>query len=283
MNNYAFNLNNTDVAVDGIHGIDIPFFQCDHPDTSEVFMRKKTLFALVFTILFLLLTPGIFAYQLSPLNVTYDPSGANSQKVYTIVNDSDSPIAIELKAVKRNIDIDGNESNDDASAYFLIQPSKMIIKPQSTQLVRVVYRGPRTVTKELNFRIISEQIPYSVGVQQPESGQMISFLFVYSTSAYVKPSRIVEKVGAAAVENADGCLEITFENNGSVHQLLNNLSVTVNGDKGSYTLTDDDMGGIKGNNLLTDSKLRIVMEMPEILDGSSSYKVDFSYDFSYSA
>lgn len=245
-------------------------------------MRNKTLFALVFTV-FLFLAPSVFAYQLSPLNVSYDPSGANSQKVYTIVNDSDSPIAIELKAVKRNIDIDGNESNDDASAYFLIQPSKMIIKPQSTQLVRVVYRGPRTVTKELNFRIISEQIPYSVGVQQPDSGQMISFLFVYSTSAYVKPSRVVERVAASAVENDDGRLEITFENNGSVHQLLNNLSVTVSGDGGSYSLTDEDMGTIKGNNLLTDSKLRIVMDMPEVLEGSSAYKVDFSYDFKYSA
>lgn len=244
-------------------------------------MKNKALFALVFTILFLL-TPSVFAYQLSPLNVTYDPTGSNSQKVYTIVNDSDSPIAVELKAVKRNIDIDGTESNDDASAYFLIQPSKMIIKPQSTQLVRVVYRGPRTVTKELNFRIISEQIPYSVGVSQPESGQMISFLFVYSTSAYVKPSRIVEKVSATAVENADGKLEITFENNGSVHQLLNNLSVTVNGGSGSYLLTDEDMGNIKGNNLLTDSKLRIVMDMPEILNDSTSYDVDFSYDYSYS-
>lgn len=244
-------------------------------------MKNKALFALVFTIIFLL-TPSVFAYQLSPLNVTYDPTGSNSQKVYTIVNDSDSPIAVELKAVKRNMDIDGNESNDDASAYFLIQPSKMIIKPQSTQLVRVVYRGPRTVTKELNFRIISEQIPYSVGVSQPESGQMISFLFVYSTSAYVKPSRIVEKVSATAVENADGKLEITFENNGSVHQLLNNLSVTVNGGSGSYLLTDEDMGNIKGNNLLTDSKLRIVMDMPEILNDSTSYDVDFSYDYSYS-
>ena len=214
--------------------------------------------------------------------MTYDPIGSNSQKVYTIVNDSDSPIAVELKAVKRNMDIDGNESNDDASAYFLIQPSKMIIRPQSTQLVRVVYRGPKTVTKELNFRIISEQIPYSAGVSQPESGQMISFLFVYSTSAYVKPSRIVEKVSATAVENTDGKLEIIFENNGSVHQLFNNLSVTVNGDSGSYLLTDEDMGNIKGNNLLTDSKLRIVMDMPEILNDSTSYDVDFSYDYSYS-
>ncbi len=46
-------------------------------------------------VLVLLLLPfALMAYQLSPLNVTYDPTGAGSAKVYTIVNDSDAPIAI---------------------------------------------------------------------------------------------------------------------------------------------------------------------------------------------
>ncbi len=88
------------------------------------------------------------AYQLSPLNVTYDPTGAGSARVYTIVNDSDAPIAIEVRAEQRIIDIDGNEVNQDGSAYFSIQPNRMIIRPDSTQLVRVQYRGPQTVTRE---------------------------------------------------------------------------------------------------------------------------------------
>ena len=50
-------------------------------------------------VLVLLLLPfALMAYQLSPLNVTYDPTGAGSAKVYTIVNDSDAPIAIEVRA-----------------------------------------------------------------------------------------------------------------------------------------------------------------------------------------
>ena len=137
---------------------------------------------------------SIFSYQLSPLSATYDPTGAGSARVYTITNDSDSPIAIEINAYSRNIDLDGNEYTEDASRYFQIQPQRMIIRPQSSQLVRVQYRGPQTVTREMAYRIISEQIPYSLGAQEEESGQMISFLFVYSTSAYVRPSRVVERV-----------------------------------------------------------------------------------------
>ena len=67
-------------------------------------MTKKIIVVLAL----ILSAVSLFAYQLSPLNVTYDPSGSGSAKVYTIVNDSDSPIAIEVSAVKRNMDVDGN-------------------------------------------------------------------------------------------------------------------------------------------------------------------------------
>lgn len=227
---------------------------------------------------------SLMAYQLSPLNVTYDPTGAGSAKVYTIVNDSDAPIAIEVRAEQRIVDIDGNEANQDGSAYFSIQPSRMIIRPDSTQLVRVQYRGPQTVTKELSFRIISEQIAMPRGAQQESAGQMISFLFVYSTSAYVRPSRIVESVTPVVNFTDDGKLEIILENTGSVHQMLNSLAITLTGDDGStYTLSEEDLEPLMGQNLLTDSKLRTVIEIPEVLTGSDAFTASVSYDYEYSA
>lgn len=236
------------------------------------------------SLLFLLfISSALMAYQLSPLNVTYAPSGADSAKVYTITNDSDSPVAIEVRAEQRIIDIDGNEVNQDGSAYFSIQPSRMIIPGNTTQLVRVQYRGPQTVTSEMSFRIISEQIPMPQGAQDQEAGQMISFLFVYSTSAYVRPSRVIESVSESVEYTDDGKLEIIIENTGSVHQMLNSLEITLHGDDGSiYTLTEDELAPVSGKNLLTDSRLRTIIDIPESLSGADEITADVSYDFSYS-
>ena len=243
-------------------------------------MFERRVAAVLFVLLLLPFT--LMAYQLSPLNVTYDPSGAGSAKVYTIVNDSDSPIAIEIQAMRRYIDIDGEEYTEEAPQYFSIQPAKMIIMPDSTQLVRVQYRGPATVTEVMAFRIVSEQIPYSPGATEPESDQMITFLFVYSTSAYVRPSKVVESVTPIVSETDDGKLEIVLENTGSVHQMLNNLSITLTGDDGSsYTLTDGETEAISGKNLLVDSKLRTVIDMPADLAGAGTVDAAVSYDFSY--
>lgn len=225
---------------------------------------------------------SLFAYQLSPLNATYDPSGSGSAKVYTIVNDSDSPIAIEVSALKRNMDVDGNEKNEDASEYFSIQPRKVVIKPQSTQLIRVQYRGPKTVTEEMSFRIVSEQIPYSTGAQAETEGQMISFLFVYSTSAYVAPSRVIEKVTSTASITEDGNVEVRIINSGNVHQLLNNLVVTLKSGNTSYTLTEEEMGSIKGQNLLSGSELRIVLPLPSVFKEKTELSSSISYDYSWS-
>ena len=233
--------------------------------------------------LLLLLAVNLYAYQLSPLSATFQPSGIDSAKTYTLTNDSDSPIAIEFTVKKRFLDLDGNEYLEDAPQYFSIQPSKMIIKPQSTQIVRVQYRGPKTVTKEMSFRIISEQIAYSKGASEKNGGQMINFLFVYSTAAYVAPTKIVERVNAK-VDISDGKLVVSLKNTGSVHQLLDSLSVTLHGDNGStYSLTSNEIESINGINLLTDSSVNIVLDaIPEALSGASSFDVEISYDYSYS-
>ena len=237
--------------------------------------------ALASVLVLLFISSALMAYQLSPLNVTYAPTGADSAKVYTITNDSDSPIAIEVTAEQRIIDLDGNEVNQDGSAYFSIQPSRMIIPADTTQLVRVQYRGPSTVTRELSFRIVAEQIPMPRGAQEAESGQMISF--VYSTSAYVKPSRIVESVSTSVSRNDEGKLEVILENTGSVHQMLNSLSITLHGDDGSsYVLTEDELAPVSGKNLLTNSRLRTVIGIPASLRGASVITADVDYDFSYS-
>lgn len=227
-------------------------------------------------IMTLLCLGGLHAYQMSPLSATYATSGVNSSNSYTIVNDSDSPIAIEIKVMKRYLNPDGTESNEEAPNFFSVQPSKMIIQPQSTQIVRVQYRGPRTVTKEMSFRIIAEQIPYNQGKNAEPGSQMINFLFVYSTSAYVSPSREVVDIQAKA-EIIENKAVVTISNEGTIHQILSDLEIELVAPTGSYKLTEEQIEPAKGANLLTDSSLVLEIDLPEILKGTSFIDVTLTY------
>ncbi|MBQ0071425.1 MAG: molecular chaperone, partial [Spirochaetales bacterium] len=217
-------------------------------------------------------------YQLSPLSTTFSPTGPESTKMYTIVNDSSSPIAIQMKTEKRFVDQDGNEYNEPAVGYFQIQPEKMILLPQTSQIIRVQYKGPTTVTKEQSFRIISEQIPYSRGAKYGEDSQNVNFLFVYATSAYVAPSKVLEKVEVSTSKLSDGKLELMIKNTGNVHQVLNSLAITLTAKNcPSYTLTEEELGNAKDNNLLADSSFRLVIDCPKGYEKASSIKAECTY------
>lgn len=235
-------------------------------------MKKKIIAVLMIMFVFV---SGLFAYQLSPLSATFDAKGRNSSKVYTVTNDSEAPIAIQFKAMKRILNPDGSESMQDGSQFFSIQPNKVIINPGDSALIRVQYRGPQP-TRELSFRIVSEQIALPVSANDPHANDMISFLFVYSTSAYVSPTKVIERVTASAKNLSDGRLEVRIDNIGSVHQILSGLTVDVKGTKGSYRFTADEVEKFDGVNLLSGSSL--VMTSAEPVELGTDLRAKVTYD-----
>ena len=209
---------------------------------------------------------SLYAYQFSPLEQSFQPTGAESTKTYTIVNDSNDSIAISITALIRDQDAQGNEINSPADAYFSIVPNKLVVPPQSSWVVRVQYRGPRTVTNELSFRLRAEQIPYSQGRSSTDRG-MFNFLYIYTTSLYVLPSRVVENVAVRAVapatnEQGDPMLSVTIANLGTVHQLLISAVLEVRDSRGNSVVLQgtDALPGIDGMNIL--AKKSVTKQVP---------------------
>ncbi len=236
---------------------------------------NKLRFVIIATLLVIFLAP-LSAFQFSPLEQEFAPTGSDSTKTYTIVNDSADTIAVEVTALTRDLSSNGTETNANASAYFSIVPSKVLLKPQSSQIVRVQYRGPRTVPTELAFRIKAEQIPYSKG-RASEDTSMFNFLYVYTTSAYIAPSRTIEKVEVVSVTPAKTVegrqvLSLEVENTGAVHQILNDLKIEVieNATRKSVIYQGNALGFANGLNLLADKKVRVNLAWPSTFEFPSS-------------
>ena len=229
----------------------------------------KTLSVLVL-ILFASLS-SIYAYQFSPLEQVFQPSGAESTKTYTIVNDSNDSIAISISAQIRDQDTSGNEVNTPADAYFSIVPNKLVVPPQSSWVVRVQYRGPRTVTNELSFRLKAEQIPYSQGKSSTDKG-MFNFLYIYTTSLYVLPSKTVENVMVKSIAPSvaeDGTLTmaVSVANLGTVHQLLVSSVLEIKDSNGNSVVLQgaEALPSLDGMNLLAKKSVTKQIPWPETL------------------
>ena len=236
--------------------------------------------AMIFAVLMLLASP-VFAFQFEPLTQTFAVSGAEATRTYTITNDSDEVIAVTVSALTRDQDGSGAEVNQDASRYFSIQPAKILIQPQSAQIVRVQYRGPKTVTTELSFRIKAEQVPYSQG-RSSTNKSMFNFLYIYNASAYVKPAKVTENVIVSKVMESNDNLALTLTNAGTVHQLLNEAKITIQDASGKVvTLTGTEMlPEIYGTNILARKTWTKTVPWPEGLSRGSSYKATIEYNYS---
>lgn len=229
-------------------------------------MLKRNMFLFI---LLVVAVCAVSAFQFSPLEQTFKPTGEDSLKTYTIVNDSDDEIAISLSVVVRDQDAEGNELRSDASAQFQISPAKVRVKPQSTVLVRVKYMGPSTVTVEKAYRLIAEQVPYSQG-KSDTSQSMFNFLYVYATSLYVSPSDEVKKVeisSIAARTDSEGnkVMDVTIRNRGNVHQILIDSTLTVKGPKGDSVVLSgsDQLAGMDSINILARKTVTKTIPWPE--------------------
>ena len=218
--------------------------------------------------LMLLMMGNLFAFQFSPLEQEFSPSGPNSTKTYTIVNDSNDTIAVEITALTRDMDVNGKEINQTAAAYFSIVPSNILVRLQNSQIVRVQYRGPQSVPTEMAFRLRAEQLEYSQG--RVTTGQsMFNFLYVYTTSLYVTPSRSIPRVVVESVVpkiTSDGrqVMNITVTNTGTVHQILNGVTIEVidNSTRQSVLYESGALGFVNGLNLLAGKTVTVEAVWP---------------------
>lgn len=245
-------------------------------------MLKKNLLLLV---VLLVSVCAAFAFQFSPLEQTFSPSGDGTMKTYTIINDSDDQIAISLSVLQRDQDSNGNEVRSDASAEFLISPSKIIVNPQSTYVVKVQYRGSSTVTVEKSYRLMAEQVPYSLGKSQTTQS-MFNFLYVYATSLYVTPSEEVVKIDISSVkarvdESGNQVMDVTIRNRGNVHQILLDSVLTVSDASGNKVVLSDSeqLSGIDSINILARKTITKTIAWPAKLPfvEGGSYSGSLSY------
>ena len=193
------------------------------------------------------------AFSFSPMTVSIAPSGANAVMTYKVTNESDQQIAVSVKVATRTIDAAGVEKNEPADKLFLVFPSRVVLKANSSQNVKVQYRGSATIAAESAFRVIAEQLPVDF-TKSATSG--VSILLTYVAALYVTPKNTAPKLVFAQAVGAqkDGKpgLQVTVKNEGTKHALLSNPIIRINESSGSSPkeFSGEAAAGIDGQNIL---------------------------------
>jgi fimbrial chaperone protein len=233
-------------------------------------------------------------FQFSPMLANFSPSGQKANQSFVVKNTGKKATAIQIRMVKREMDLDGKEINTDADDDFILYPPQMLVKAGESQTVRVTWVGEASPSKELSYRIIAEQLPIDLPeITQTQGATTVSIkvLFQYMGSVYVVPPNVAPNV---TLENAvcqvetskdgkkENKLQLVFANQGTAHALLSNLRLSlapVGKESNPIKLEAKQLTGVNGENMLAGSKRRFSLPCPvglpnEKLSGTFEYDRD---------
>jgi len=221
-------------------------------------------------ILFLGSIQPSLAFQIVPISRTFAPAGAGATQSYELVGDKSETQAVEISVVKRDMDLDGKETYKPADDDFLIYPPQIILKPGTSQTVRVTWVGDVTPAQELSYRLVAQQVPINlkkpeVSKPKPTTGK-VEILLSYMGSLYIRPADLQPKVvlSSVTVQNAQGkpAIALILDNQGAARATLKTFSLNLTSGGKTITLKPEQLKEINTHTILANHQRRFVFPYP---------------------
>lgn len=237
-------------------------------------MNKYLLAGLVGTALAAAVSPSLLeAYDLKPIVVQLQPSGAGAAQQMTITNSHKVPIAIEVKAFRREQLPDGSDRLTPENDDIIISPPQMVIQPGSSQAFKVRWIGDPNPARELSYRIVTTQLPINFKSQKKgDVNAKLNLTYKYEAALYVVPpgsAPLASLVSAAPVTDEKGVvwLELVIKNDGNARALLNRPNLTLRpASGGSETVITETMAAeLQNLNILAGGERKLRLPWPESL------------------
>ena len=213
----------------------------------------------------------------------FEPAGRGANRNFRIENPTDEPVAVQISILKRSMDIDGNETYVPADSDFTVYPPQTVLRPKQSQTIRVMWLGKVKPAKELNYRILAEQLPVNLS-KETKPGAKVNIMLRYLGTIYIVPkgakSRLVlDSVTQEKTTDNKTNLVITLQNQGTAHALLKDLKLQLTADDKTIELPAEALKGIAAENVLSQQKRRFIIPCPEGFEGRP---VQVKYEFNAS-
>ncbi|PWQ95235.1 fimbrial biogenesis chaperone [Leucothrix arctica] len=220
-------------------------------------LRQNPLFKSLIFAAAVLVSPLASALQMEPLSLVLKPAGAGANQIFSVINESDKPIAVQFNMTTRQ-QKGAEEVRLPADDKFMIYPPQTIIPAKTAQKVRVQWLGDSRLQDEQAYRLIAEQV--HVSLDKEPTG--VTMLMKLVGALYVQPSKTQSNVSVSAVQPQGDKLSVTIANSGTRHQLLNKAILSLKHGNQVITLKGDQLLGMEGKNVLAKSTQRFLIKKP---------------------
>lgn len=208
-----------------------------------------------------------------PMSYTIEASDKTKTALFTVYNDSNDPIAIQLDMRQRNMKADGSEDQPETED-FLIFPDQLVLGAKKKRVIKVRWLKGKIGPTEKSYRLIAEQLPIDV-TKKKNSKTDIKILLRYVAALYVSPKEGKSNIKVVSSKTKKDLTRIEFylENSGNIHQVLLKPILKVIQEGKSFQVTN--LEGIKGENILANTKRYFSFLPPKGVNVQKPYQIEF--------
>lgn len=236
-------------------------------------MKRNILFILTS----LLISLNAHAFKFSPMSTSIGVKEKTNSTLFYLENDSDQPIAVTASVMKREMSVEGVETNKKIDNEITVYPTQLIIPPNEKRSVKVTWVGKTAPVKEEAYRLIAEQLPIELDKNKKQKAS-IKVLLRYVAALYVEPEGLSSDVSLKKMEVDEKKVSLIMSNAGKKHQVLSNLVIKFNGKK-DITVEGEELKGMIGENVLAESeRIFHFQKSGKFKDVQSTDKVKISFD-----
>jgi fimbrial chaperone protein len=216
----------------------------------------------------LLLSPSVYAgISVSPLSATLTLEDRRSHLLTVINTDQNRPKAIRVKALKWQLDQQGNDirSPTDDLIFFPIQ---FVLPAGGRRSIRVAPRIHVAPTLEGSYRVMVQEVPVDLeGENEIRTG--VRLITSYATAFYIAPLRPLSKLIIKDLTITQHQLNFTLLNNGNAHTHLHELSILILQDNKEYLIDKpESLKHIYNENMLANGQRNFIYTWSESLQKS---------------
>ncbi|MFH2113100.1 MAG: fimbria/pilus periplasmic chaperone [Spirochaetota bacterium] len=219
------------------------------------------------------------AFSVNPMTVELSPSGSGTVASFRVENDGNEPIALVISVLSRSMDTDGTEQNGPVGSDFVVLPSRVVLEPRTTRIIKVQWRGSPQLEAERAFRVVVEQVPVMFS-EANVSG--IRIMFRYLASLYVVPpgaqGNLVPEGLKPVVQDGKPGFVATIRNDGNKHAVIKAVSLMAKSPVGDISLPDEVLSGLIGMNILARSSRDMFIPWASASMGTA-YEGIFTIDY----
>lgn len=203
---------------------------------------------ILFVIFSFFMSLNSYAFKFSPMSTSIGTAPNKNSTLFYLENDSDQPIAVTASLLKREMNVEGIESNTKVDGELMVYPSQLIIPPNEKRSVKVTWTGKSVPTAELNYRLVAEQLPIELDKNKKQRAS-IKVLLRYVAALYVEAEDYTPDVTLKKMDVEDKNISFLLINSGKKHQILANMTMKISGKK-DIELNSEELKGMSGENVL---------------------------------